>query len=54
MNMDTLFRLFPDLVLDSATQSVVVPHESLLDVVNFLMNDDAFCVDYVSNATNCE
>lgn len=54
MNIERLTKEFPQLTLDSVSQTWVVPSSSLIEVVMFLKNDPEFGMDYVSNLTGVD
>lgn len=54
MNAVSLQKQFPKIVWDEASQSWVVPHDDLLDVIHFLKTDPEFEMDYVSNVTGVD
>lgn len=54
MKLEILTQSFPKVVWEEATQSHVVPHADLLNVVDFLKSSPAIGMDYVSNVTGVD
>ena len=54
MKTELLTQNFPQVTWDEASQSFIVPHAGLLDVVYFLKNDPELFMDYVSNVTGVD
>ena len=54
MNLAVISQNFPTAKFDEATQSLVVPHIDLLNVVDFIKNNSEFGMDYVSNVTGVD
>lgn len=54
MRTELITQNFPKVVWEEATKTFVVPHEILLDVVNFLRTNPEFQMDYVSNVAGVD
>ncbi len=54
MKLDLITQNFPTTKWDEATQSLIVPHTDLLNVVDFIKNNPGFEMDYVSNVSGVD
>jgi NADH-quinone oxidoreductase subunit C len=54
MNLESLKKNFHSIIWDEPTQSFIVPHRELLEVVHFLKTDAEFEMDYASNVAGVD
>ncbi len=54
MKTELITQNFPKVAWDELTQSFIVPHACLLNVVEFIKTNPEFCMDYVSNITGVD
>lgn len=54
MNTQRITQQFPEVTWDQATGSFIVPHATLLNIVQFIKTDPEFGMDYVSNVTGVD
>jgi NADH-quinone oxidoreductase subunit C len=54
MKFEGLAQKFPKILWEEGSQSWVVPHEILLELVEFIKTDSDLAMDYVSNVTGVD